>query len=405
MPDVVEGVYLSGWEYNRLLQSEPLVPRVSALPAEILWNGAAHLWMFKEVWCTKESLAAEVAAADVMGWKTGQIFTELANMGIIRTLDWENDLSSITKTSLGVVHKALRKKTSDGASIREAIESRDVRTLERIKFEYLSPIAENLGLVLGTTPNSLQLSTWKRSADPSIAAQIEVRKFLSRLSEPILKPGSGDFSPSGLRLCDRPGTGVDPNEVKRQQIVQEKHEAPMISELLAGEGPYTGPEGFVPYFEALAPHRKAYDEINNQLYANWTSNRKHLLELRRKAEKGLWPQLHREWLPQILADPKSAEGLATHIDAATRRLGYLDMPTAMAFLSVPFGSVAISRVLGELADLTAGDVATIATITGGTTMAALTLRKDFREAVVDIANRRNISVFYQKAAAIKRKTT
>ena len=36
-------IYLSGWEYNRLLSKDPTEPRISALPAEILWNGAAPL--------------------------------------------------------------------------------------------------------------------------------------------------------------------------------------------------------------------------------------------------------------------------------------------------------------------------------------------------------------------------
>lgn len=66
-------VYLSGWEYNRLLQDDPAQPRVSALPASILWNGSHQLWMFENVFCARESFENEVEATDMLGWVTGTI--------------------------------------------------------------------------------------------------------------------------------------------------------------------------------------------------------------------------------------------------------------------------------------------------------------------------------------------
>jgi len=74
---VRDGIYLSGWEYNRLLQRDPIARRNSALPAEIPWNGAAPLWLFRNVFCTQEGIDNEWRAYELLGWPTGRIFTEL----------------------------------------------------------------------------------------------------------------------------------------------------------------------------------------------------------------------------------------------------------------------------------------------------------------------------------------
>ena len=72
-------VYLSGWEYNRVLQADPTEPRNSALPASILWNGSHQLWMFETVFCTRESFENEVAPTDVLGWVNGTVLRDLTD--------------------------------------------------------------------------------------------------------------------------------------------------------------------------------------------------------------------------------------------------------------------------------------------------------------------------------------
>ena len=76
----------SGWEYNRVLQADPSEPRISALPASILWNGRHQLWMFESVFCTRESFENEVEATDVLGWVNGAVLRDLADEGILKTV-------------------------------------------------------------------------------------------------------------------------------------------------------------------------------------------------------------------------------------------------------------------------------------------------------------------------------
>src|SRR5580698_10860192 len=92
-------VFLSGWEYNRVLQPDPATPRNSALPASILWNGSHQLWMFETVFCTKESFENETRATDRLGWVDGTVLRDLAKEGILRTVDWQG-LPAETKDRL-----------------------------------------------------------------------------------------------------------------------------------------------------------------------------------------------------------------------------------------------------------------------------------------------------------------
>ena len=85
-PDVGVSLRL---EYNRLLQEDPAQPRVSALPASILWSGSHQLWMFENVYCTRESFENEVEATDILGWVNGTVLRDLADEGILRTVDWQ----------------------------------------------------------------------------------------------------------------------------------------------------------------------------------------------------------------------------------------------------------------------------------------------------------------------------
>lgn len=406
-PDVVKGVYLSGWEYNRLLQDDLFQPRISALPGEILWNGGAYFWMFEEVWCTKESLDNEIASATMMGWATGRIFEELALKGILRPLDWKADLNQVTKGALERAHRSLREGYGSVSKpeLRTAIENRDIRTLENLKMRLLTPIGENLGLALGSTPNSLELPEWRGPANtPTIAAQKAVRDFLSKVAQPVVKLNPDNSLPTGIRLCNPPGTGLSDAVKQEQKRIQREHEAPMISELLAGEGQFTGAEGFVPYFAALTQHKHAYDAINIQLLRDWKENVKRLTELRQAAKKHLWPALHEEWLPQIMADPTAGARLSPKIAAATRLLGHLDMPTTLAITTVPVGTFGLARTLTEMTNLSMPTATAVATATGSAATLAIAANKELRDIIKDLKNRRNLALFYQQAKAISNRT-
>src|SRR4051812_4585765 len=88
MTQSISSAYLSGWEYNRLLQDDPVQPRISALPAASLWQGAHQFWLFETVLCTAESIENECAAADSLGWATGTIIRDLVAKGFVTSVDW-----------------------------------------------------------------------------------------------------------------------------------------------------------------------------------------------------------------------------------------------------------------------------------------------------------------------------
>src|SRR2546422_878303 len=67
-------VFLSGWEYNLVTDADPLAEKPSSLPAEVLWNGCAQFWLFRQVYCSDASLKGELASADALGWATSRSF-------------------------------------------------------------------------------------------------------------------------------------------------------------------------------------------------------------------------------------------------------------------------------------------------------------------------------------------
>jgi hypothetical protein len=101
-----------------------------------------------------------------------------------------------------------------------------------------------------------------------------------------------------------------------QQEIQNKVEAPMISDLTAGSGGFEGPQGYQSYFDHLLPHRSAYEPISRQLHEDWKAKRDNLLRVRDVAAKKLWPMLHNEWLPRLEDDTDFAKHFAKLIKRA-----------------------------------------------------------------------------------------
>jgi len=396
MADEVDAIYLTGWEYNRLLSANPQTPRNSALPAEILWNGAAYLWLFRRVFCTAESLQNEEAADNIMGWRTGRIFGELAGTHrILEPVDWQI-LGQSAQKSLTDKHKILRAEYHDGADVRTLIQKKDYRKLEQIKIELVKPVADYVGAMVGVVPNSLASPSWQRDSsapDGDVDAADRVSTFLDRLAKPVT---------TGLRLCDPPGTSVAPQDVQKQREVQQQQETEMIFELMAGEGRFVGGEGYVEYFDELVPYRAAYEPINAQLYTNWQQNLPALVAVRAAAAKDLWPQLHREWLPQLLADPAFANELATLIAKAVRsssRFGdLLTLPSLIAFSVASVASGSLPPMLAELAHLNPVTASLATLVPMGMTGGAIAVAS--RRSARSATSVEPLAMFYQKAKRI-----
>jgi hypothetical protein len=304
----ISNVYLSGWEYNRLLQEEPADPRNSAMPASVLWNGAHQLWMFDHIYVTKEAFENEVASFKLLGWAGGKILQQLREYGVLKLADW-TDLPSGASQALQDVHCKLRSeiRLSD-LDVFRLIEQGDVAALELLKAQLIAPVAASYGCITSGPPTAF--NAWlagvsrptpvlpSASTDGDFDYQAQVELLQRQLLRPLV---------AGTRLCFPPGTGLHPNIMRRQKEIQRKYESPMIPELLAGTGAYAGPTGFEPYLRSLEPYKAAYEPVNAQLLKNWDDNWEKLLELRKIAEQHLWPGLHNEWLPEIRKGTKASE--------------------------------------------------------------------------------------------------
>lgn len=235
----LESVYLSGWEYNRLLQQSATKPRTSALPSASLWRGAHQFWLFKHVMCTAESIENECDAADALGWATGAIFRELISEGIVQSVDWSHLPADVT-ARLEATHKILQADYPEG-EVRRFIRQGDVAALEHIKNRLLKPVLDHCGARVSGAPNSL--GTWVGTGAPqgsSSRGSSDMTDVLRHLAAPMLP---------GVAACNPPGTGLSAEIMERQASVQRIVEAPLIAELVAGDGPFEGARGHLPYLE------------------------------------------------------------------------------------------------------------------------------------------------------------
>src|SRR5437763_744756 len=134
-------IYLSGWEYNRTLQVDPLTAVQSALPAQAFWNGAAQFWLFEKVYCTRESFQGEVEALEALGWTSGYILKDLHRRGFLQIFDWKTlrEDSPLYYQQLVEAHSRLREQYNE-TTIRQLIKTGNVTELEAIKLELLRPI-------------------------------------------------------------------------------------------------------------------------------------------------------------------------------------------------------------------------------------------------------------------------
>lgn len=389
MPAVtpIKRVLLSGWEYNRLLQKNPLTSRASALPSSVLWDGAAQFWLFEEALCTAEALENEQAAGESLGWATGQIFQDLKSIGALRPIELAKDMSAEAIGTLKQVHARLRAGNGTPDRVRGLLRAGDGAGLEGLKQQLLQPVLEDQGCLLDGDPHGL--FTWFGGPPTSDTASAD---GLKRSLEMLVKPVRSSRRRNGLRLCRPFGEGLSAEVVAKWRLAQ-RAETEMIPELLAGEGPFAGRRGYLAYFEALQQYRLAYEPIEQAVAEDWRRTRPILEALRQRAEKHLWPQLHGEWLPRLQAqDPEFIEEFPRLL-----RRGILFSPVA-ELLNVDTQvvvAVAGGGALGvaHLSGLDGETGGSIATVLGGAALAAhKKARSDFGP----------LALFYQRARRLMR---
>jgi hypothetical protein len=303
-------VYLSGWEYNRLLQEDPAQPRISALPAAILWNGSHQLWMFETIYCSKESFELEVEATERLGWVNGLVLRELYDQGVFRTIDWAS-LPAETKDKLYSARtSALAVLSAQG--IKDAIVAGDAATLELAKALVLQPILDYYKCFESGAPNSV--NNWFKPFSGAEGHRDQARPTVNQKLADEKIDHLANLVTLGLDLCRPPGTGVSQQARDLQRHVQDTIEKPMIPQLLAGDGRFAGPHGFVPYLRTLETVKGAYTEINQQLLTDWQTNRANLLRLREAASRYLWHDLHGYWLPRLLDQQEDGRKVGHEFD-------------------------------------------------------------------------------------------
>jgi hypothetical protein len=332
----INGVYLPGWEYNRVLARNPLARRNSALPGAAFWNGGALFWMFEHVYCTSDSLVNEAYAAERLGWATSRAFVELSDsLGpegpILKPIDWEKGLGEDVARSLKGAHKKLREEYPDRA-VRKLIDEGRDGELERINHRLIQPIATANGAVVAGSPGGL--SQWAfpvggQAAGPAQPAALD--DLLKAIADPITSRRTG------MKLMT-PQVRWPAHVQEAQTRAQNESEKPYISDLAAGEGAYDGPNGYVPYIDNARRSAADYLLADTLLAADWRENRDNLKRLREVAHRYLWPKLHDEWIPALLAgDGEARKDVPVRAAEVLAKSHFVDLLTVRsAFMFAAF---------------------------------------------------------------------
>ena len=278
--------------------------------------------------------------------------------------------------------------------MRKLIRARETHTLEHIKDRLLVPLLDHFGARASGAPSSL--STWP-SEDPrdqSARSLDSLGTVLSHLAAPVLP---------GVALCNPPGTGLAPEILTRQRAVQTTVEAPLIDDLVAGDGNFAGPEGYVPYLDTLRNERHVYRPVSEQMLADYHRlGRERLLKLRDVAEKHLWGPLHNDWLPALDAGEMDPQTFETQIRRATqhRRLLRLLETQPVRVMVGALPTIAVGGVMGPTAlalGVDANLVAGVGVVAGAVTESS---RRAFARAKPGSRGARRLAVFYQEAARL-----
>jgi len=211
-----DSIFLSGWEYNRVLAPEPTTPCSSALPASVLWSGCAQFWLFKNVYCTVEAFNGDYANYENLGWTSGYIFGELKRRGFLKPVDLlalcQEDRK--VRERLYARHALLRSAYNE-STIRQLLDAGLDGELEHIKLKLLAPVFERLNCVHNVSPNSINSWIPHRSANQQDCG---TDSPLSLLADGVAR--ATDEFRAGAKLCRPPGTGLPVDVVKAQRAVE-----------------------------------------------------------------------------------------------------------------------------------------------------------------------------------------
>ena len=306
MSDAISSMYLSGWEYNRLLDDhDPTTPRNSALPASVLWNGSAILWMFEEVFCTKEALDNELYAYRELNWTTGKVFGDLRDDGILKPLDWSRDLDPSTVERMKARHAELQN-DYPANMLRSAIVTYDGEVLNACKTQLLAPILLEKHCANLEPPSSLGNWIDGKPTLPKISDSADQDDNAVRAGLTALKQCDERRIPTtvdkGRTLCRSPKTVLSDVEMAAQRTVERDVQTPLIPALMAGDQPFDGARGYEAYIQANVPHKRAFVPANELIVCDWEKERSNLMRLRRAAAEHLWPELHHTKLPRLQAE-------------------------------------------------------------------------------------------------------
>ncbi|MFC1591216.1 hypothetical protein ACFL43_01700 [Thermodesulfobacteriota bacterium] len=371
-------MFLSGWEYNRVLNPDPFAPMVSGLPTQALWDGCAQFWMFEDVYCTTESLSGDLDASKALKWQSGYLFDDLRHRGFLKPInlkEYVSDKPALTKQILQV-HEQLRT-LYDEESILQLLRNGSYHQLESIKLDLLAPILSRLDCVNNISPNSIR--NWFDSSDN------ESQDSCSSALQMIVKPLLAEKAPlrAGISLCRKPGVGLHDHFMDAQKRVEREVEFPMIPHLISGKLP---PEE---YYLKLSERENVYKPVSDQLGKDYRANIGNLERLRDLAKKHLWPELHHDWIPRLDEDSKFITKFRTLLRDALLSAKfdpYLENFTSLAINAVSvFAGTATFAVTGS---------PTGAVLTATSVKSPLeNLHKGRRKET------ENLTVFYQKALA------
>jgi hypothetical protein len=377
-------IYLSGWEYNKLIADDPIKPIQSGLPAQVLWDGAAQFWLFEKVFCSQESFDGDMAAAHELGWSTGYIFEDLKKRGFLVPIKW-SDFPKL-KTEINERWLNLKNDYNQNKLLQLLNEGRD-DILEEVKLLLLKPILKELNCLNNISPNSIR--HWIKS-NQKIEAVNPTTKGICSIAEPLTKQSMRIRS--GFKLCQPPGTGVPKNEIKKQQRVEQQIQKPLIPDLLLGLLPQKE------YHNALLPTSSVYKPINDQLMKDYKKHVDRLERLRDIAEKNLWKELHGDWLPRLEEKPSFLIEFQKLIGDALNRTKFDPHLKRFTDVAIITTSAVIGYTSGTIAHSIGADplvTGTVAAATGGSAKKILDDIHEKRRKASD-----TLTVFYQKARQI-----
>lgn len=410
----IDSIFISGWEYNIILDPDPCSStRLSALPASVFWDSGSIFWMFREVICTDLSFQGEAKAVDDLGWASGKVLSEMAgkDMEILSPLSLSKDLTTEEKEEIRLAAEQLTAYGITKNYLYDRLASGDDMALEWIKLNLFRELMKSRGCMPMPSPNSI--GQWfentkdapVESANALSASLIRKQVQWSELLNDIARPLT-TFPDYGFRLIGTPSSLIDVDQMKAQNVEEEKTQKPLIPELFVGDLTLDDY-----HKEVRDGNSSVYDPLSHGMWASWNQNKSTLMALRKAAEKHLWNNLHNDWLPAIVEDFREIEKIRNYIDKALRKViseAESNVRGTFADCIYPVESVVLILTTAYLAKLGLG---ADPSVTASTVSAVATTSRNVLETPLKMPDRQkfdvnefdaieNLAAFYQSAGKI-----